>query len=582
MDPFGDAIIGDLVEVPGGWHGTVMYVGPVSGRTGAFLGVDLIALDADKGRHDGTYNGISYFPTKSNTSGMFVPQGRCRVIDSNPRKERTTDSVRPSSRQLSIRPNSRMRSVSGRSFSGSQNVGSPPPRTSFNERTESTAAVQQKLLNENARLAKELEDAERRLAELQRAKAIQTHEMEELVSTVAELEALQGSSSSSSGVTLTELEELKAYIENREAKIMQLRSDAEVRRTEFRQVTEHQQATMEELKVLHTEQVDQMEQKITFLEGRLHSSPHDGSPTVEEQMQMNLLQDQLAELSEELDVLVTNQEKARQDIDVGNARIMDLELENERLHSQLAEARAPSTIALESEVTPHRVSRRVASIEHLPDAHPQKRQTIGFLETEIKRLQEENKALKLDRFDARSSFVPEATIQELSDLNELVLQLRKENEAHTDVHRHLEALRSELDRERNARRALEEQHDQMESTLERTIMELNGRSPISVSSPTISKTLPTSTRPVTPIPISDIGIDHEIRSPRNDRKIGNSFSQGLANEGEPASDGALWCEFCEQAGHDIISCKAVFGSADPTPAKPHNAMESRFDEDEMF
>ena len=79
-DVFPDAALGDKVEVPGGWHGFVMYVGGVEGRSGVFLGVDLIELDSAKGRNDGSYKGVKYFNTKKATSGMFVPQGKCRII----------------------------------------------------------------------------------------------------------------------------------------------------------------------------------------------------------------------------------------------------------------------------------------------------------------------------------------------------------------------------------------------------------------------------------------------------------------------------------------------------------------------
>lgn len=571
IDSAGDAAIGDLVEVPGGWHGTVMYVGSVSGRSGQFLGVDLIALDADKGRHDGTYNGVSYFPTKASTSGMFVPQGKCRVIDSNPRKDRSADVRRPSSRQLTIRPNSRLRSVSGRSFSGSQGTGSPPP-----DRGENAAAAQQKLLNENARLSKSLAELEKRLSDTQKAKAIQTHEMEELISTVSELEALQGSSTDVA-VSVAEVEELRAYIENREAKIAQLRSEAEVRRTEFKQVTEHQQATIEELKAMHAEQLKQMEQQKNDLENRLIDS--EGASPSNDQEQMNLLQDQLAELSEELDALVGNQERARQDIDLANARINDLEQENNRLLGELDEARMKLEVQKQDSHNGRRVSRRVSSLEKLPDAHPQKRQTIEFLETEIERLKQDSRATKSQESVPDKSSAYDQAVEEVANLKALLAQLQAESATKTGGQEELRVLRTELDAERQARRSLEDQHDQLESTLERTIIQLNSKSPKTMDH-SASKRAPNRT--ITPTPVPSLDTDYGLRSPRPSQMSSRTLSPSPTFGDAPKSDGNLWCEFCEEPGHDIIACKAVFGSAEPTPAKKATVLEPTIDEDEMF
>lgn len=555
-DGFEEASVGDLVEVPGGWHGNVMYVGPVNGRSGTFLGVDLIELDADKGRHNGTYNGVSYFLTKSSISGMFVPQGRCRIIDGKSRKLRAADHPRPSSRQLHIRPNSRMRSVSGRSSSMQSGVSSPPRSATYEYmEAENPAAVQQKLLNDNARLSKELEDTKYRLGELNRARAVQVQETEELMSTVAELEAMQNRESKQN-VTLAELEEMRAYIDERERKIEQLRADAEVRRTEFRQVTEHQQVTIEELKALHKLQIAEIQEKNSDMEERLlNSSGEDGSlgQTPE---QMEVLQGQLADLSEELDVLVSHQERARQDIDIANSRIADLEHENNRLLDELAEAH----MALEHYKTkelknPLREARRVSSLENLPAHHPQKKQAIEFLEIEVRRLKEENETLRGHEATQANPVIPQFILDELTGLQGVVDQLQADDTDRAANERELNVLRTNLERERTAHEALKAHYEQMEKTLEQTIMRMNIEDP---QSPQTSPTRKDKTvEPLSPIVARRVSTESDLRSPRANRGI----------EQEVPSDGVLFCEYCEQHGHDIVSCKAVFGSAGPTPVK---------------
>lgn len=577
-DGVGEAVIGDLVEVPGGWHGTVMYVGPVHGRNGLFLGVDLIALDADKGRHDGTYNGVSYFPTKTKNSGMFVPQGKCRVIDSNLRKDRNLDTRRPSSGQLHVRPSSRLRSVSGRSVSETQNISTPPTNITKAERSETImAAAQQKLLNENARLSKAVEELERKLLDTQKAKAIQHHEMEELISTVAELEALQGPQSET-GVASNELLELRAYIENREAKIEQLRSEAEVRRTEFKQVTEHQQATIEELKAMHADQISQLEIRRNVLEERLLVNGDVSMP--DDQEQMNLLQDQLAEISEELDALVGNQERARQDIDLANARINELELENNRLLDELENARTKVEDArtTTSSQLSQAASRRVLSMEDLPETHPQKRQTIEFLENEIARLKQEVETLKA-KADGDPTTGSGTEAIGSSHLQAVIAELQAENDLKMKAQEEIKVLRLELDTEKQARRSLEAQNDQLENTLERTILQLNTKSPRSIVR---SNTNGVTVQP--PTPSTPTKIDKEVGygSPPAER-VSRLSRSPTVRAADVAPDGSeLWCEFCEESGHDIISCKAVFGSAEPTPAKKHAVTSPTVDDDEMF
>lgn len=49
--------------------GTVMYVGPVDGYSGTWVGVD---WDNGDGKHDGTVKGVRYFRTSAEQSGSLV------------------------------------------------------------------------------------------------------------------------------------------------------------------------------------------------------------------------------------------------------------------------------------------------------------------------------------------------------------------------------------------------------------------------------------------------------------------------------------------------------------------------------
>jgi hypothetical protein len=52
-----DLEVGDLVDVPGGMHGTVKFIGSVRGKRGVFAGVELSREFAVRGKNDGDVDG---------------------------------------------------------------------------------------------------------------------------------------------------------------------------------------------------------------------------------------------------------------------------------------------------------------------------------------------------------------------------------------------------------------------------------------------------------------------------------------------------------------------------------------------
>jgi hypothetical protein len=65
--------VGDTVEVPGGMHGTVKFVGQVDGKKGTFAGVQLAPEYASRGKNSGEVDGKNYFRTSKPGSGIFLP-----------------------------------------------------------------------------------------------------------------------------------------------------------------------------------------------------------------------------------------------------------------------------------------------------------------------------------------------------------------------------------------------------------------------------------------------------------------------------------------------------------------------------
>ncbi|VBB34423.1 unnamed protein product, partial [Acanthocheilonema viteae] len=56
--------------------GTLMYVGPVEGKTGIFCGIE---LDRPEGKHDGTYQGVAYFHCAPR-HGIFAPSYKVELL----------------------------------------------------------------------------------------------------------------------------------------------------------------------------------------------------------------------------------------------------------------------------------------------------------------------------------------------------------------------------------------------------------------------------------------------------------------------------------------------------------------------
>ena len=49
--------VGDSVDVPGGMHGTIKFIGEVQGKKGVFAGVELAKEWAARGKNDGDVEG---------------------------------------------------------------------------------------------------------------------------------------------------------------------------------------------------------------------------------------------------------------------------------------------------------------------------------------------------------------------------------------------------------------------------------------------------------------------------------------------------------------------------------------------
>ncbi|VDM38261.1 unnamed protein product [Toxocara canis] len=76
--------VGKRVTVGRMGTGVLRYVGPVHGKEGLFCGVE---LDLPEGRHNGTYQGVTYFQC-TDMHGIFAPLYRVELHEETPKTTR--------------------------------------------------------------------------------------------------------------------------------------------------------------------------------------------------------------------------------------------------------------------------------------------------------------------------------------------------------------------------------------------------------------------------------------------------------------------------------------------------------------
>jgi hypothetical protein len=220
-----------------------------------------------------------------------------------------------------------------------------------------------------------------------------------------------------------------------------------------------------------------------------------------------------------------------------------------------------------------KMRRKHTSVDRLPDSHPQKRQTVQFLEQEVekwKRMSNLSSVGGETKHSARRTSTGSGgshgeSPEEIKGLKMIIEQLTRENVQVESENRRLKAktgnvvsenatsgegaLLERLEAAELEKEQLKGELNELESLLESKIFreeELekdlerlrNGRLSPSLrrKSSSGSAHRPHSMTPPTNSPPSPPTIEEET----------------VVNE-------SLWCEICEEKGHDILGCKAVFG-----------------------
>ena len=367
----------------------------------------------------------------------------------------------------------------------------------------------------------------------------------------AKIAGLEDSSGVTGFKTKLEMEELRREIEglkqdlsDRDSTIRQLRLSPRSARVEDTKVRE-----LEELVAAYKEEIMALEQEL-------------------EEARQQMKEDEIAQrgVVDQISVLegvVENMERgliSEKKLGERNVkRIRDLESQLKAAQSRIEELERDDE---------DRMRRKHTSVDRLPDSHPQKRQTVQFLEQEVEKWKRLS-SLSADKHSARRTSTGSGgsgeSPEEVKGLKMIIEQLTRENVQVESENRRLKAktgdstttgegaLRERLDAADREREQLRSEVNDLEGLLETKIFreeELEKeleylRMGHASTAPLRRKSSSSSNRP------------HSATPPQT------SPPPPPISE-EAAVDESLWCEICEARGHDILGCKAVFGEKPAT------------------
>ncbi|KAK4698176.1 hypothetical protein P7C71_g48, partial [Lecanoromycetidae sp. Uapishka_2] len=312
-----DLGVGDVVDVPGGMHGTIKFIGEVKGKKGHFAGVELSKEFAARGKNDGDVDGIRYFTTSIKGAGIFLP--------SNKAYKRLSPSF--SSDSMPPTPDT-----------GSLN--------SFNlaDRPISNQEVKQ--------LRAELLERDRQLDR-------QNADLEEMQSSIAELQMVTPKHNSAgtmrsrgSGIDELDAPQLRSLVREKNDKIATLTSDFDAHRAQFRNTIDSLERTSDETNRIYEQQVETLKQEIRDLQDR-------GDDVESVAQQLKQLEELVQELEEGLEDARRGEAEARGEVEFLRGEVERGRSELRREQEKAAVALKKAGSAVEGSFSPSTTSREV-------------------------------------------------------------------------------------------------------------------------------------------------------------------------------------------------------------------------------
>jgi len=354
-----------------------------------------------------------------------------------------------------------------------------------------------------------------------------------------------------------EIEGLKQDLADRDSTIRQLRHSPRTARVEDHKVRE-----LEELVSAYKDEIFALEQELDEARQQMK----------EDEIAQRGVVDQISVL----EGVVENMERgliAEKKLGERNVkRIRELESQLKQAQNRIEELERDEE---------ERIRKKHTSVDRLPDSHPQKRQTVQFLEQEVekwKRLSSLSTATANGRRTSTGSGGSGESPEEVKGLKMIIEQLTRENVQVESENRRLKAksvgseaevmspasgegaLRERLEAAEGEREQLRAELSELEALLESKIFREEE----------LEKDLERlrNTSPLSPLRRKSSSSSHH--RPHSMTPPSTSPPQPPTIE-EPAVDESLWCEICEEKGHDILGCKAVFGDKPTTTHRDSTA-----------
>ncbi|KAJ5971170.1 uncharacterized protein N7479_001088 [Penicillium vulpinum] len=577
-----DVRVGDKVNVPGGMHGTVKYLGAVAGKPGRFAGVELSSEHAQRGKNSGDVDGRKYFVTSIPGAGIFVPMNNSKYVTRRSSNISTPNTParggpvnfsksvgaalttpRPRVRRPSLpRPESprvpppklslaglRTPSAASRTSGLNSAMRSPVKAPSrLSDRPSSRLSVdddassygrpsdfRRPLSSETQELKDQIKSLEKQLLDRDTQLDEQSGTLSEFQKTLEELEGPDGHS-------------VRTQLRERNERIVQLTAEFDVHRADFRSTLDTLEIAASETERVYEQRLDELMQQNKELQDR-------GEDVEIVAQQLKQLEELVSELEEGLEDARRGEAEARAEVEFlrGEVERTKLELKKERDHSAAA----------------------------LKDAHagdgPRNSSELDQKDDEIRGLK--------------------AIIHSLSRGNPSVAGLGQNGSADYDHNpEHVTQLEIRLQEVEETTNRKDNRIEELERELQEMHLQSSGRrrsSTITLSpkqhKPSHSAGNISNHSNNNPNRLSDrtvVPTDwHDAPSePRHHRGISSSSQSRLEtmHESERSSDeDTMWCEICETGGHDILNCTSMFGSGQKTAEKKnltHDAADELADE----
>ncbi|KAK2841594.1 hypothetical protein FQN49_006103 [Arthroderma sp. PD_2] len=589
-----DVQVGDLVNVPGGMHGTVRFLGSVAGKPGKFAGVELSPELAGRGKNSGDVEGRQYFTTSIPGSGIFVPMNNSKYVTRRAVAPQLTPARGPSITNFSrsvgpglnlsstTRPRIRRPSLP-RADSPSKGGPLPSPKLNLSGLRTPSGAAKGPPMNgrprtplkssrpssrPSSRISMESTTPRRREAvrtpapddvdTVDRTKELETQlrerdkQLEDQAATLAEFQQC-----------VTELEgldalQVRAQLKEKNEKISALTAEFDSHRADFRSTLDTLEVAASETERVYEKRIEELLQANRDLQSR-------GEDVETVALQLKQLEDLVSELEEGLEDARRGEAEARGEVEY-------LRGEVERTRLELKQERERSSSSYQDGESVDGSSRHHPTSRDLEQKDDEIRGLKAIIHS-LSRGDPTSQAFLQQNGIGQGKGMPDGEYDN-DQLSKMDLRIQELESALEHKTQRISELQQEVENGQTQTNAFRSHNRSGTITTSPLRLHKNPQPAgdrTSPNAPTHNHTL--SDRTVVPGDWNENSPDHASSGQYPSRTIPNDTHRRLNALQEPdtqsssTDDGsAAWCEICETSGHDILTCTNMFGTTNANKA----------------